>query len=74
MRLTRFSFRDTLKMSLPQNAETLWTTESSLLVMVVVAGDFFMINSSWGVVGYVNISAGASNVCIIISAASYPTE
>ena len=38
------------------------------------AGDFFIVNSSWGVLIYVNINAGASNVCIIISAASYQTE
>jgi len=30
--------------------------------------------ASWGVDGYVKIGAGSSNVCGILSAASYPTE
>jgi len=40
--------------------------------------DYFLVKNSWGaswgVDGYVKIGAGSSNVCGILSAASYPTE
>jgi C1A family cysteine protease len=40
--------------------------------------DFFLVKNSWGAswgdAGYVRIGAGASNVCGILSSASYPTE
>jgi cathepsin L len=40
--------------------------------------DFFLVKnswgSSWGDAGYVRIGAGSSNVCGILSSASYPTE
>lgn len=42
------------------------------------AGPYFIVKNSWGASwgnkGYVNIGAGSSNVCGILSAASYPTE
>jgi cathepsin L len=40
--------------------------------------DYFLVKNSWGpswgAEGYVKIGAGSSNVCGILSAASYPTE
>jgi len=40
--------------------------------------EYFLVKNSWGaswgVDGYVKIGAGSSNVCGILSAASYPTE
>jgi C1A family cysteine protease len=40
--------------------------------------EFFLVKNSWGAswgdAGYVRIGAGSSNVCGILSAASYPTE
>jgi cathepsin L len=42
------------------------------------AGDYFIVKNSWaaswGDQGYVKIGAGSSNVCGILSMASYPTE
>jgi C1A family cysteine protease len=42
------------------------------------AGDYFIVKNSWGaswgMAGYINIGAGSSNVCGILSQPSYPTE